>query len=66
MYTLKEGAWNDPEVWSLNRVPNGTDTILLKHAITIPNGYNANAQKIRYDTNQRLSIGTNSKLTFSE
>lgn len=66
MYTLKPGSWDDPTVWSLNRVPINTDAVLLKHIISIPTGYQTHALKVSYDIDQRLSIGNNSKLKLNQ
>lgn len=36
--TVKDGAWTDPSVWNLNRVPSGGDQITVSHQITnLPN-----------------------------
>ncbi|GAB4055641.1 hypothetical protein GCM10028810_68560 [Spirosoma litoris] len=64
MYTLKVGTWDDPSIWSENRVPVHTDVLQIKHAVSIPTGYVANAQKINYDPGQTLSIGMSSQLVL--
>lgn len=44
MYSVKNGIWNDPTVWSCGRVPIITDefvTINPTHTISVPNGVSA-------------------------
>ena len=40
MISVKTGAWNDPTVWSCNRIPNETDNITIEigHVVTVPAG----------------------------
>lgn len=40
MISVKTGAWNDPTVWSCNRIPTATDNITIEtgHIVTIPAG----------------------------
>ncbi len=33
--TILDGDWNDPAVWNLNRVPNASDTVLIRPGQTI-------------------------------
>jgi hypothetical protein len=49
MYTLKSGNWNDTGVWSCGRVPTAIDVVYLKHAVTIPQNYQATAGRLVYD-----------------
>ena len=49
MYTLKNGLWNDPSVWSCNRLPTNTDIVTIKNVITVPSNYNAQSLSIIYD-----------------
>ncbi len=40
MYTVKTGTWNDPIVWSCNRIPISTDMITVEfgHIVSVPAG----------------------------
>jgi hypothetical protein len=40
MISIKTGSWNDPTVWSCNRVPTATDNITINtgHNVTVPAG----------------------------
>jgi hypothetical protein len=49
MFTLKNGLWNDPSVWSCNRLPTNLDVVTIKNVITVPTGYNAQSLSIIYD-----------------
>lgn len=52
--TKKSGNWNDPTVWSANRVPTRTDVVHIGHAVTIPANVQALAGQVRYAPGKRL------------
>lgn len=62
MYTLQNGSWSDPTVWSCNRIPTTTDLVELRHLITIPSSITVAARQVRYTTGGKLIYGTSSKL----
>ncbi|RIV21221.1 hypothetical protein DYU11_17520 [Fibrisoma montanum] len=66
MYSVKAGAWNDPGVWSENRVPTAGDRVRLKHVVSLPAGYQGQARQVSYDPGQRLQYGANSRLKLNQ
>ncbi|GAB4004801.1 hypothetical protein GCM10028808_03180 [Spirosoma migulaei] len=62
MYTIQTGAWNDPMIWSCNRIPTNTDVVWIKHIVTIPASYIANARQVGFESGQKLSFGTSAQL----
>ena len=66
MQTVKDGSWNDPTVWSCNRVPLVTDAIQLKHQVTVPNGYLAYSLSVSFDVGSKLIYGAASRLQLSQ
>jgi len=62
IYTVKTGNWNDPTVWSGGQVPTPADAVQLKHTVSLPASYIAQAHLIRYDAAGRLVYGTNAQL----
>ncbi|GAB3995386.1 hypothetical protein GCM10028807_35390 [Spirosoma daeguense] len=62
MQTLKIGDWNDPAVWSGNRVPAPNDVLRLKHLITIPDNTTVFAGQVIYDPGVRILHGQNAQL----
>jgi hypothetical protein len=66
LYSVKDGNWNDPTVWSCNRVPVSTDHVQVKHNITVPNNVQAHALKVTFDPNRTLTYGTNARLLLSQ
>ena len=58
MYTIKAGSWDDPTVWSCNRLPIITDSVQIKHAITVQTNYIAKVLSIRYDTGGQLAVSS--------
>jgi predicted extracellular nuclease len=65
MTTVKAGAWNDPTVWSCNRVPTATDNVTVKHSVTMPAGYLANAKKMLLDANGKLTYALTARLLLN-
>ncbi|MBO0931322.1 purple acid phosphatase family protein [Fibrella aquatilis] len=63
--TTKVGNWNDPSVWSANRVPNRFDMVRIGHAITIPANVQALAGQVRYASGKRLFYATGARLQIS-
>jgi len=65
LYTLKNGSWSDPAVWSCNRVPMAADPVTVNHAVTVPADYLGNAQRVNfgvggsivYNAGGRLRLG---------
>ncbi len=62
MFTVKNGLWSDPTVWSCNRVPVSTDLVALNHAITIPDNFSGNALRIMYGSGAKLLYGLGGRL----
>ncbi len=62
MYTLKNGNWNDPSVWSLSRVPQPGERVRLRHTVTIPAGFTASGLILSYDPEGRLTYETAGRL----
>ena len=62
MYTLKNGNWNDPSVWSLSRVPQPGERVRLRHTVTIPAGFTASGLILSYDPDGRLIHEAGTKL----
>ena len=62
MQTVKAGNWDDPTVWSCGRVPILTDAVLIRHAVTVPGGFVAHAQKISFEVGGKLSWGISARL----
>ncbi|WP_018619059.1 fibronectin type III domain-containing protein, partial [Spirosoma luteum] len=66
MYTLKAGLWNDPTVWSCNRLPLASDPVQIKHAVTIPASYKARVMRVTYDIGQQVVFSQGSTLQFGQ
>ncbi|GAB3711154.1 hypothetical protein GCM10027592_48440 [Spirosoma flavus] len=62
MQTVKTGDWNDPTVWSGNRVPGTGDILRVKHFTTIPDNTTVLGMKVIYDPGTQLLNGQNSVL----
>jgi hypothetical protein len=60
--TLRAGFWDDPTIWSCGQVPISSNAVLLKHRVTIPDGYLAYAQKIKFDAGINLIYGRLARL----
>lgn len=62
MSTIKAGLWNDPTVWSCNRVPLDGDVVSIRHQVTIPANYKATAQRVDFDSGTAIIYETNAQL----
>ncbi|UHG93585.1 hypothetical protein [Spirosoma oryzicola] len=66
VYSVQEGNWNNPATWSCGQIPSNTDVVHLKHRVTIPQSYEAKAQRIIYDLPVQLNWGDRSRLVISQ
>ncbi|GAB4027830.1 fibronectin type III domain-containing protein [Spirosoma gilvum] len=64
IYTIRTGSWDDPTVWSCNRVPAPTDQVQVNHGVTIPAGYAAKAAVVRYAVGAQLTFGAGATVQF--
>ncbi len=62
LYTLKNGSWSDPAVWSCNRVPVSTDPVTVNHAVTVPADYLGNAQWVNFSVGGSLLYNAGGRL----
>jgi hypothetical protein len=62
MYTVKDGVWNDPTVWSCNRIPTSGDVVQIKHQVIVPASYVAILRGMGFDTGKTISYGTSAQV----
>jgi glucose/arabinose dehydrogenase len=62
VFTLKAGRWDDPTVWSGNRIPTQTNAAQLNHSIIIPANYSAQALTVELTSGGQLQLETNATL----
>ncbi|WP_288429517.1 immunoglobulin domain-containing protein, partial [uncultured Spirosoma sp.] len=66
LFTVRDGNWDDPSVWSCGRLPAGSDSVKLRHTITIPPNFKARARTTLYETSARLVFTTGAGLLFGQ
>ncbi|GAB2561171.1 GEVED domain-containing protein [Spirosoma aerophilum] len=66
VYTLKVGDWNDPSVWSCNRIPAQADSVRVDHVVTIPASYIARALQVRYSDSGQLRFISTARLLLGQ
>ncbi|GAB3943827.1 hypothetical protein GCM10028805_10610 [Spirosoma harenae] len=66
MYTLRNGSWDDPTVWSCNRVPTAGDQVQLNHVLSVPNGFAAKALIISYQASAQLNVGPGATIQINQ
>ena len=66
MYTINTGFWDDPAIWSFGRLPLLSDPVQIKHIVTIPPNYEAQALRISYDLGKQLLLGSTSAIKFGQ
>ncbi|QMW03831.1 immunoglobulin domain-containing protein [Spirosoma foliorum] len=54
IYSVKPGGWDDPAVWSTSQIPTSADAVRLRHAISLPADYQAQAGLLSYDAGGQL------------
>ncbi len=64
--TIKLGEWNDPAIWSVQRVPTSADIVRVRHRVIIPADYNAQARLVRYDAGGALLPAIRSRLRLGQ
>jgi hypothetical protein len=62
IYTLTNGNWNNPAVWSVARLPQPGERVRLKHLIQIPASYWAQSGPLVYDLAAKLIYGVGGRL----
>ncbi|QKZ12241.1 LamG domain-containing protein [Spirosoma sp. KUDC1026] len=63
--SLRNGSWNDPTVWSCGCVPTATDAVQVRHEITVPAAFHANALRVYIDKAARLTYGAGGRLLLA-
>ena len=66
VYSLKNGAWNDPTVWSVGRLPLAGEPVRVRHIVTLPATFQAVAGQVRYEPGGRLLVNTGSRLMLRQ
>ena len=64
MTTTKDGNWNDPTVWSCNRVPVSIDVVSVGHLVTVPANAICNALTVSYTANGKILFNAGGKLSL--
>ena len=65
LFTLKNGSWTDPSVWSCNCLPGNADAVIVRHIIQIPSSYSSTAYNVNFDLNGRLDFSTDAKIQLN-
>jgi trimeric autotransporter adhesin len=56
LYTVRDGSWAEPSVWSCGRLPTTADAVRLNHVIVIPAQFKAEALQINDSLGSRLQF----------
>jgi len=63
--SLRNGNWNDPTIWSCGCIPMTTDAVQVRHIVTVPPAFQANALRVYIDGAARLTYGLGGRLILS-
>ncbi|GAB4023800.1 hypothetical protein GCM10028808_75070 [Spirosoma migulaei] len=63
--TSKEGLWNDANIWSCGCIPTSLDAVHIKHTVTIPEYYQAEASHLGYELSGQLIYTNSARLVLS-
>lgn len=64
MYTLKNGNWNDPTVWSCGRLPTSTDAVEIRHNLQLPASYAGSLKRLTIKALATLRFGPGARLNY--
>lgn len=64
--SIQLGEWNDPAIWSVKRVPTRADVVRIRHRVSVPVNYNAQAKRLRYDVSGKLVPATGSRVQLGQ
>lgn len=62
LFTTRAGNWNDPTLWSCNRVPTATDPVEVRHVVTVPASTTVSARRVTYTAGGKVTFGLNGRL----
>lgn len=66
VFTLKDGLWDDATLWSVGRLPLGSERVRLKHTVTIPTGHLALSGALIYDPASKLIYADGGRLQLGQ
>ncbi len=66
IFSLKDGLWNDASLWSVGRLPQATERVRLKHAVTLPANFTGQSGLLIYDPASRLIYQTGGRLQMGQ
>ncbi len=64
--TTQNGDWNNPTMWSCNRVPLPTDDVQVLHQVMIPDRGTGRALRVRYGPDGLLRFSTGARLLLGQ
>ncbi|UFH53159.1 hypothetical protein [Spirosoma sp. KNUC1025] len=64
IFSIADGAWNDPATWACGCVPTVNDVVRIRTTVSIPAAYTASARTILYSASGRLTAGSETRLRF--
>lgn len=62
MFSTRAGNWNDPTVWSCNRIPTATDPVEIRHTVTVPASTIVSARRVIYAQVGKVAFGNGGRL----
>ena len=55
--SVQNGNWNDPATWNCGRIPVFLDIVRVRHNVTLPDNFTANARQVNFESTARLQYG---------
>ena len=66
IYTLRDGSWNDPTLWSCGAIPVAGQSTRVDHLVDVPQDYQATAGSIRYNSGGSIRFNPRARLTLAD
>ena len=65
-FTLRDGSWSDPAVWSCGTVPTAGQSARIGHLIDVPDNYQATAGSVLYNSGGSIRFNVNGQLKLMD
>ncbi|MCY7356798.1 MAG: hypothetical protein LH609_04895 [Rudanella sp.] len=63
--SVQNGNWNDPATWNCGRIPIRLDIVKVRHTVTLPENFTANARQVNFESSARLLYGLQARMRLA-
>ncbi len=66
IYSVQDGSWSIPATWSCNCLPVNSQQVVIRHRVSLPEGFEASCQSVLYEPGGGLLFNQNSRLRYRQ